>query len=360
MKTFAKLLFFSVSAAIVSACTSKNDMKGFTLFKLSDKDNVKQIPMDSVFSDIQVIKLDNSPDAPLLGNIENICEDENSYLIQSDGIIYEYGKDGAFLRKIGTKGRGPGEYLYLNGIQAYGDSLYIFDTGSQNLLTYNRERKLTSVRKPEAEEENTYLSSFFLNGADILFYTTSSSPRQEIFKYNHANGKLTAVSRKTQDLTEHLIIGGCHFFGDRTHPYIYNAFNDTVFVLNNDRLVPKFLIENVQYRLGHLTPDNMEQALSKKYTMMFRTASAGDWLILSYAFSPSINEGPAYYIGLYNMKTEEYLQNVEFTSEQDGTTIIDAHEALYEGRNHNSLLSIKPLSDTGEEYGIIIYTAGNK
>lgn len=174
-------------------------MKGFTLFKLSDKDNVKQIPMDSVFSDIQVIKLDNSPDAPLLGNIENICEDENSYLIQSDGIIYEYGKDGAFLRKIGTKGRGPGEYLYLNGIQVHGDSLYIFDTGSQNLLTYNRERKLTSVRKPEAEEENTYLSSFFLNGADILFYTTSSSPRQEIFKYNPANGKLTAVSRKTQD-----------------------------------------------------------------------------------------------------------------------------------------------------------------
>ena len=78
-----KILFFLVSAAVLSSCSQKTEMPGFSIFERSAMNEAVQVSSDALIEDVSVVRLDASDGAPVIGMIEDVCESENAYYIIS-------------------------------------------------------------------------------------------------------------------------------------------------------------------------------------------------------------------------------------------------------------------------------------
>ncbi len=345
-----------ISVVMLSSCAEKTGMPGFSVFNMSVRNEAVQIPSEGLIDDVSIVKLDNSAGAPVIGIIEDAYESENAYYIVSSETVYEYAKDGSFVRRIGAKGRGPGEYLNPQGIGMSGGRLYVFDYNTQNILTYGEDGSfIASYSQSALMNSGIYLSSFFFSGGDMILYASSNSPVQDMLRWDAATDRLTAVSERSREmLPEEAVMGENYIFGDRDNPFIYNNFNDTVYVLEGGRPVPLFLMRLGKYRFeyGDLTFDGL-MSLTASRLIFNWIAAAGENVLISY--SVSIGEKSFPYLGLYNTRTGEYSQNVEITGIPEDFAAITPTERLFEGMQDDELLSVRPVSDTGDEYVIIKY-----
>lgn len=345
-----------ISVVMLSSCAEKTGMPGFSVFNMSVRNEAVQIPSEGLIDDVSIVKLDNSAGAPVIGIIEDAYESENAYYIVSSETVYEYAKDGSFVRRIGAKGRGPGEYLNPQGIGMSGGRLYVFDYNTQNILTYGEDGSfIASYSQSALMNSGIYLSSFFFSGGDMILYASSNSPVQDMLRWDAATDRLTAVSERSREmLPEEAVMGENYIFGDRDNPFLYNNFNDTVYVLEGGRPVPLFLMRLGKYRFeyGDLTFDGL-MSLTASRLIFNWIAAAGENVLISY--SVSIGEKSFPYLGLYNTRTGEYSQNVEITGIPEDFAAITPTERLFEGMQDDELLSVRPVSDTGDEYVIIKY-----
>lgn len=345
-----------ISVVMLSSCAEKTGMPGFSVFNMSVRNEAVQIPSEGLIDDVSIVKLDNSAGAPVIGIIEDAYESENAYYIVSSETVYEYAKDGSFVRRIGAKGRGPGEYLNPQGIGMSGGRLYVFDYNTQNILTYGEDGSfIASYSQSALMNSGIYLSSFFFSGGDMILYASSNSPVQDMLRWDAATDGLTAVSERSREmLPEEAVMGENYIFGDRDNPFIYNNFNDTVYVLEGGRPVPLFLMRLGKYRFeyGDLTFDGL-MSLTASRLIFNWIAAAGENVLISY--SVSIGEKSFPYLGLYNTRTGEYSQNVEITGIPEDFAAITPTERLFEGLQDDELLSVRPVSDTGDEHVIIKY-----
>ena len=345
-----------ISVVMLSSCAEKTGMPEFSVFNMSVRNEAVQIPSEGLIDDVSIVKLDNSAGAPVIGIIEDAYESENAYYIVSSETVYEYAKDGSFVRRIGAKGRGPGEYLNPRGIGVSGGRLYVFDYNTQNILTYGEDGSfIASYSQSALMNSGIYLSSFFFSGGDMILYASSNSPVQDMLRWDAATDRLTAVSERSREmLPEEAVMGENYIFGDRDNPFIYNNFNDTVYVLEGGRPVPLFLMRLGKYRFeyGDLTFDGL-MSLTASRLIFNWIAAAGENVLISY--SVSIGEKSFPYLGLYNTRTGEYSQNVEITGIPEDFAAITPTERLFEGMQDDELLSVRPVSDTGDEYVIIKY-----
>lgn len=345
-----------ISVVMLSSCAEKTGMPGFSVFNMSVRNEAVQIPSEGLIDDVSIVKLDNSAGAPVIGIIEDAYESENAYYIVSSETVYKYAKDGSFVRRIGAKGRGPGEYLNPQGIGMSGGRLYVFDYNTQNILTYGEDGSfIASYNQSALMNSGIYLSSFFFSGGDMILYASSNSPVQDMLRWDAATDRLTAVSERSREmLPEEAVMGENYIFGDRDNPFIYNNFNDTVYVLEGGRPVPLFLMRLGKYRFeyGDLTFDGL-MSLTASRLIFNWIAAAGENVLISY--SVSIGEKSFPYLGLYNTRTGEYSQNVEITGIPEDFAAITPTERLFEGMQDDELLSVRPVSDTGDEHVIIKY-----
>ncbi len=345
-----------ISVVMLSSCAEKTGMPEFSVFNMSDRNEAVQVPSEGLIDDVSIVKLDNSAGAPVIGIIEDAYESENAYYIVSSETVYEYAKDGSFVRRIGAKGRGPGEYLNPRGIGVSGGRLYVFDYNTQNILTYGEDGSfIGSSSKSALMNSGIYITSFFFSGGDMILYASSNSPVQDMLRWDAVTDELTAVSERSREmLPEEVVMGENYIFGDRDNPFIYNNFNDTVYVLDGGRPVPSFLMRLGKYRFeyGDLTFDGLMSLTASRLIFNWITA-AGENVLISY--SVSIGEKSFPYLGLYNTRTGEYSQNVEITGIPEDFAAITPSERLFEGMQDDELLSVRPVSDTGDEYVIIKY-----
>ena len=345
-----------VAAVLLASCAARTGMPEFSVFNMSVRNEAVQVPSEGLIDDVSIVKLDNSAGAPVIGIIEDVHESENAYYIVSSETVYEYAKDGSFVRRIGAKGRGPGEYLSPQGIGMSGGRLYVFDYNTQNILTYGEDGSFISSSDQSAlMNSGIYLSSFFFSGGDMILYASSNSPVQDMLRWDAATDGLTAVSERSREmLPDEAVMGENYIFGDRDNPFIYNNFNDTVYVLDGGRPVPSFLMRLGKYRFeyGDLTFDGL-MSLTASRLIFNWIAAAGENVLISY--SVSIGEKSFPYLGLYNTRTGGYSQNVEITGIPEDFAAITPTERLFEGMKDDELLSVRPVSDTGDEYVIIKY-----
>ena len=193
---------------------------------------------------------------------------------------------GSFVRRIGAKGRGPGEYLNPRGIGVSDGRLYVFDYNTQNILTYGEDGSfIGSSSKSALMNSGIYITSFFFSGDDMILYASSNSPVQDMLRWDAATDGLTAVSERSREMMpEEVMMGENYIFGDRDNPFIYNNFNDTVYVLEGGRPVPAMLMRLGKYRFeyGDLTFDGLMSLSAGRLNFLW-IAAAGDNILIAYS-----------------------------------------------------------------------------
>lgn len=195
LKTYMtiSLCVFLLSCATDNTIISKN-INTYTL----NFDSIEQresLIFSSIFKSVKAIVLDNKE--VLIGKIEKMQPYESTLFIldsQSAKGVYEFRKNGEFIRKIGSVGNGPGEYNACNDftINEQTKEIYIYDSYNKRINKYDIE---TGAYKSSLniEAENTidriWYNSGRLYAVNTFFRVNQKEPYYILQQLDITTGK---------------------------------------------------------------------------------------------------------------------------------------------------------------------------
>lgn len=129
-----------------------------------EADSLKKI--SDRITDIEVIPLENIPEAAFATVDQVVCRDHRYYIFDRYGSnkLLAFDDKGNFIRSFGRKGQGPGEYLALQNISFKEDTLYLHDRLGAKLLVYDTTGVCVDDIRINTQEVSqvTWLSDGFL------------------------------------------------------------------------------------------------------------------------------------------------------------------------------------------------------
>jgi hypothetical protein len=145
MKTFIRILVVSLlSLAGVCCAPEERAASGFLYtIDIDDAVAVEEPTQSEIFESVRTIILETSPNA-LLSRIDKAVRvGERIYILNSlgtsTGIVAEFDMEGRFVRRFGSVGRGPGEYLQVLDfdIDREAGRLLLLDPNVPKILSYD-------------------------------------------------------------------------------------------------------------------------------------------------------------------------------------------------------------------------------
>ncbi len=148
-----------------------------TTTKVSLNDFVKSITVLKLQTDINIAEIHK---VMVFNETFYVLDKKTSQLLV-------FNKDGKFIRKIGSRGHGPGEYTRLTDftIDKKNNELFLFSSWDSKILKYNIKGKFISDFKIK-----NYPDSFILTpSGDFIFYTAFNNENLYSVVYTNKKGK---------------------------------------------------------------------------------------------------------------------------------------------------------------------------
>ncbi len=134
MRTFYYLTYF----ILLIACHQEKET-GFTVITVDVKQD-HPVALSEIADEIKTIDLELT-DQSMIGKLyfgERVLLMED-YIVIKDGLhmVYLFDCNGKFIRTIGSKGQGPGEYTHVSDIAVDERNQFIYIAGDQKILQYH-------------------------------------------------------------------------------------------------------------------------------------------------------------------------------------------------------------------------------
>jgi hypothetical protein len=253
MKNLTK--FFFILILSFSCCSSdKKEQNNISTIKLEYYINKwEQINLSQFSHNIRYILLKNTG-SPLTFSYMD-CLISDSLILAKDNLnCFLYDLNGNLLRKIGSEGRGPGEYLLLSNSN-FGWSGNIYLKGSYDFIEYSVDGKFIN-RYKNILKNNTGNVGHWLQINDSLFLgciansTGHEENRLIIFnkkgKVKYALKNYRALNRERPFFSETERYVDLYRFENQI--FIKQIVNDTLFILTSDfKLQPKYVFDFGKY-----------------------------------------------------------------------------------------------------------------
>lgn len=359
-----KLLFFLSCISALFSCgeTTKQEVKSFwdqcdVIAKrevingdtviVCDSKLVKQkknIPLDLLVDSFEIIKMDNKREEALISKrFPNLYFTENYIGVTAYSYfpMKLFSKDGTFVRHIGARGQGPGEYAVIDAVymDEKNDRIYILPFSADYVLVYDFKGNIYPRIK---------LAESLLYGSTIKVYgekkqvlvTKPISPDTNYyvwiqdFEGNLIQGAKTSDYYK--DVTSFSESTITHFRTDAIELFRFGVLNGNEFLyhydIENNKLIPQFRIDgDEQYIFIHELPNHFvvekaqstgtsdndlftEKLIVDKKTLRgcyfdgFETASGlilGNYCILNQMY------GANFAVLDFSSKVSEYIQKIK-------------------------------------------------
>jgi len=108
---------------------------------IDNKSNLKKIYLSNIFKNVKTIILETTKDA-LIGSVKSIQIYEDYIFILDNNVakgLFQFNKEGHFLKRFGNIGNGPGEYIEPTDftLNIKDKILYILDSQTQKIIMYD-------------------------------------------------------------------------------------------------------------------------------------------------------------------------------------------------------------------------------
>lgn len=152
--------FIGVGLVLLLSAFSAGGQGKSVELKIGVKD-LKERNLSDIAEKVEYIQLETTEQS-LIGKMKNVLINNHSiYIIRPEREVLQFSKNGKFLRKIGSIGKGPHEYIYAS-CATDGENLYLLSPEAR-ILKYDRNGKFVeevNLRKKWKLGENRGLSSF--------------------------------------------------------------------------------------------------------------------------------------------------------------------------------------------------------
>lgn len=353
MKKYFQLLYICFLIGCSNSSNEKNGEKSVEPFKISfDLENLSEngSPMMSdVIDSLEYIKLEINQEFQIGSILDRPYISDDYIFIQCSNKVglLQYKRNGEFVRKIGSYGRGPGEYLELRDF--YVDDkrrlIYTIPNWKSVLCKYNytngefiEETPISYLTENvNSTYENNISSVYSFSDNELLINPTGVRRSRELkydvfYTLNLTSGKI--IHRKNSKLfgLENLktnairssvlaSIPNIVWYDSNDHLNFWESLNDTVFIVNSDfTTIPRIIVDfgscklDVQTVLSKFDPTVYSNKLlilsnlceSSRY-LFFRFAFQDRYIALSY----DKTTGDQHYLG--SISSEQYKINKQFS-----------------------------------------------
>lgn len=256
---YRKVFLLSV-VVFLSACAGKNVEQPVTVeFEPVESEYPITIPFEAGVGVEREIKLSDIADSvqyvPLETNDKCLIDFINSgkvvktgkyWFVSSNTRLYQYTTDGKFVRNIGSRGGGPGQFNYFQQIDVNEDTGLIFmltTSGKINVYEMETGKFLYDIKIPDKETaqfamlNDTLVATFMLNMQWATKRNVSISPAKKRY-IEYLLSFLDLFEDKSG--TRWLMMSGIDRYMFRYKDLIcYKEFyNDTLFVVTEKELQP--------------------------------------------------------------------------------------------------------------------------
>nr|WP_319512062.1 6-bladed beta-propeller [uncultured Draconibacterium sp.] len=284
--------------------------------------NKREVKLSEFASEAKIIQFENIPEA-MLGEVEDIELTKDYIFVKFwQHPVLQFSHDGKYIRYIGQRGNGPGEYgtCMKLSIDEKNEKVYIH-TGELNVKVFNFYGDYLKTYNYAALEN---FMNFWIWGRDsclISYFEPMRGTEPFVFTEHDAKGDTL------QTIANHIFwdskgeFGSISpFFGVQNFSYRFNgkshlkgAYNDTVYTYNDsNKLVPKYNIDLGHYKL----PDDLIYERKRTRPVPDNLIWTGvhessDYIFIPYGYHYDIekpelrNEKQG--LVLYNKKTKEGL-----------------------------------------------------
>jgi hypothetical protein len=275
-------LFICIVLLLVTCKPKDRDLFVFSPALIQEK----EITLSQLADDITYIPLDNSIlMAGINSNYNPKFVNSLMYLCDSNHGILIFNRDGSFLRKVGSKGRGPGEYLYGSefAVDKTTGSIYLSDM-SNLIKVYSRYG--VYQRSFSLKEYSGSIDALTMFNEKL--FVTFNLQFGDVFKYEWLFLDTLGNIIRNKDRTipiykSNYLTGGGTYIYDQKLSFWHN-FNDTVYSFNLDLSQrPNFILAPGDYRLPKSYVDDPIRRLPE-YIMFEQIFEAKKYLIIRYGF----------------------------------------------------------------------------
>ena len=201
-----------------------------------------------IVKQVDYIPLETTEDC-LLGersNVERFTED--FIFVKSNGILFQFDRQGKFIRKINRNGQGPGEcYARCSGFDENNRLIYILDNGKLSLNIFDFDGQyIKTIQNPFSDaSDGDSPSHMGCDSKGNILWTCNTYPGiQMMYKYIATNGECDILHQSPNYTVYELKEKGrgVPVYAMYSYPiYEYNScnyypytYNDTIFRINDD------------------------------------------------------------------------------------------------------------------------------
>ena len=309
------ILFFFIllSGTILFGCNNKMD--SIDSVKV-DLNNCNDVGLSELAENVKCIPLETT-DSCIIDRIIKVKTMEGKIYISDTYHVFQFNANGGYIKQIGRKGRGPGEY------QLIYDFCLNRLNGTINLLT--------STGIIQFDENNNFIKSVPVVGfphnietIDNLIYITkeyvdvkSASGHQNIswlYKYsnnlelldsiNISNVTITKVFAFHQPLTFNFSLSLNNIFFYQPNFLIEPIIRDTLYRFHNDSFEPYFRFDFGEEEAEFIKQQRIEDGFPYKKLNILNMYKASDYIFMEY------NIDSKSYFGFYNQQNKVYYNTI--------------------------------------------------
>lgn len=215
----------------------------FTIALDKNINNLATIGLKDLASDVEYIKLEFTPECPM-SKVIHFVATQNYFFVPGGNGIYQFSRNGNFIRKVGNFGKGPGEYLGFRdfAVDEEGQRLFVLTNWTSEILIYDfNGNYLDHIRLKDSSIEK-----FDYVGDSILALHVAPIDRNSLLfaeLINERGESLAKVNSLFVKPTElHKWMGANLVYSYQQNVYVKEFYNDTIFHITPKGLEPYFIL----------------------------------------------------------------------------------------------------------------------
>lgn len=314
---------------LFASCAEKGEQELLTI-KVDMQSTT--FPLSEITEEVREVELELT-DNSLISRIRRAVWDEDYIIIVDLSNVLLFDNNGKFIRKIGSKGQGPGEYTYIRDLTVDFKNKHVYIATSGKILCYDFEGNYQN----EYSNNVDLLYMNFING-ELMIINESSEKGDEgkirrsvLYKANKYSRIIDSIEirKVVNPLITYSVLRADFILSDGKDINVYyrelNAepsLRDTVFQIKDNTLVPDFRLD---FQRSGMRSDG------KRDLFLFNI-----WRSSRFIFS--------YYGTIEN--GEEYSHYCYDTEKQKGASMKGYYDDLHVGKDVN----IFPMNLDSEQF----------
>lgn len=274
---------YGLLIALVTFCITECDSPDNNFYKFDPRTlKENKFTLSEIADEVTYVPLENSFPLGVIFNIKFI---NNTIFFSSKDIgIMAFDRKGKALRKIGTVGRGPGEYLYKNNftVDEKTGTVYILDRGDI-IKVFSRTGQF--IRSFPLQEYGGSEAIEFYNSN--LFVSYAIQFENARYKWIVFDTLGNAIKKKEREISMFTANYGNNetIYKFENSIFYWNNYTDTVFSLLPDlKNEPSFIISPGEHR-PPMAKLSFEQLMQNKFLNLFKIFETSRFFVLRYFYN---------------------------------------------------------------------------